>query len=155
MNHDIHHSHTTASTSQKELFKLSFNATLHCLLGCGIGEISGMIIAAALGWNNLHTILLSVTLGFVAGMLLGIVPLLRFGFSPIKALKTVFIGEGLSIAVMETVEVLTVLAIPGLMETHMADFMFWLGMIAALTAGFIAAFPVNYYFIKRGVRHYH
>lgn len=141
--------------SRSELFRLAFSATFHCLIGCGIGEVAGMIISTAIGLNNLHSILLSVTLGFIAGMALGILPLKKFGFSLNKALKTVIIGEGLSIAVMEAFEVITELSIPGVMEAHLTDSIFWIGMVAALIVGFIAAFPVNYIFIKRGIRHQH
>jgi|SRR5688572_18310604 len=141
--------------SNRELFRLAFSATVHCLIGCGIGEVAGMIIATAIGLNNLHSILLSVTLGFIAGMALGVLPLKRIGFSMRKALKTVMLGEGLSIAVMEAFEVATELAIPGVMSAHLTDSIFWIGMAAALVAGFIAAFPVNYIFVKRGIRHQH
>jgi len=86
---------------------------------------------------------------------LGILPLKNAGFTLGKALKTVIIAEGLSIAVMEAFEVITEMAIPGVMTAHITDSIFWIGMIAALAVGFIAAFPVNYIFIKRGVRHRH
>ncbi len=167
MNHQLHHSIPVGKISgglrntnltvpaRKELFRLSLSATFHCLLGCGIGEVTGMIISTALGLNNIHSILLSVILGFMAGLALGILPLKKFGFSMRQALNTVLLGEGLSIAVMETSEVLTELAIPGVMTAHLTDAIFWVGMIAALAAGFTAAFPVNYIFIKRGIRHKH
>jgi len=138
-----------------KLFGLAFSATFHCLIGCGIGEVVGMIISAAFGLNNFNSILLSVVLGFIAGMALGILPLKKFGFGLRNALKTVIIGEGLSIAVMETFEVLTELTIPGVMSAHLTDTIFWIGMLAALAAGFVAAFPVNYMFIKKGIRHFH
>jgi putative flippase GtrA len=144
-----------SNQNQKEILKLSLSATVHCLSGCGIGEVAGMIISTALGLNNLHSILLSVTLGFIAGILLGILPLKKYGFNLSKALKTVIIGEGLSIVVMEAFEIITELAIPGVMSAHLTDAIFWIGMIAALVVGFIAAFPVNYIFIKRGIRHQH
>lgn len=168
MDHQHHHHHVPVASaseeippadkvqqSRQELFKLAFSATFHCLIGCGIGEVAGMIISTAIGLNNLHSILLSVTLGFIAGMVLGVLPLKKFGFSLNKALKTVIIGEGLSIAVMEAFEVMTELAIPGVMSAHLTDSIFWIGMVTALAVGFIAAFPVNYFFIKRGIRHQH
>ena len=162
--HNTHHTHSVLSNNKsekkhehnrKEIFKLSLNATLHCLLGCGIGEVTGMIISTAIGLNNLNSTLLSVTLGFIAGVTLGILPLRKFGFGFNKAFKTVLAGEGLSIAVMEVFEVITELTIPGVMSAHLTDFIFWIGMVAALIIGFIAAFPINYLFIKRGIRHQH
>lgn len=134
---------------------LSLSATLHCLLGCGIGEVTGMVISMAIGLGTVSSITLSVLLGFVAGLALGILPLLRHGFTFRNALKTVIIGEGLSIVVMEAFEVMTQFAIPGVMTAHLTDGIFWLGMAASLVAGFIAAFPVNYVFVRRGIRHRH
>lgn len=167
MGHQHHHPNTInvnisgqkvagqKSETRAELFRLAFSATFHCLIGCGIGEVLGMIISAAIGLSNLHSIILSVILGFIGGLLLGILPLKKFGFGLRKALNVVIAGEGLSILVMETFEVLTEVFIPGVMTAHLTDSIFWIGMAAALVVGFIAAFPVNYIFIKRGFRHNH
>jgi len=114
-----------------------------------------MVISAHIGLNNFASILLSVILGFIAGLAFGVLPLRKFGFTFRKALKTVIICEGLNIAVMEAFEVMTQVAIPGVMAAHLTEPLFWIGMTASLVAGFIAAFPVNYIFIKRGVRHQH
>ena len=142
--------------SEKEShFKLAVSATLHCLLGCGIGEVVGIVIGTYFGWNMLPTMVLGIILGFIFGFLLGIVPLLRKGFSVKNAFKIVFAAEFISIAVMEAFEVGTQIVIPGVMEAGLTDTIFWSGMLAALAVGFIAAFPVNYYMIKRGVRHQH
>lgn len=160
MNHQHHHHTEKPQSVQKqetrsELFRLALSATFHCLIGCGIGEVAGMIISTAIGLNNLDSILLSIILGFIAGMALGIIPLRKHGFSLPKALKIVITGEGLSIAVMEAFEVITQVAMPGVMTAHLTDPIFWIGMTAALAVGFIAAFPVNYIFIKNGIRHQH
>ena len=136
-------------------FRLAFSATLHCLLGCGLGEILGMAIGTAFHWSNINTMILAIILGAVLGLAVGLIPLLRAGFGFTKALKQVIIVEGLSIAVMETVEVLVQVYTPGVMDAHLSDSIFWLGMLIGLVAGFIAAFPVNYYFVKRGIRHQH
>ena len=149
--HEMHHDVKPESSD----FRLAISATLHCLIGCGIGEVAGMIISTAIGLNNLHSIILAVTLGFIAGLALGILPLLRHKFTLNNALKTVLIGEGLSIAVMEAFEVFAEVSIPGVMSAHLNEGIFWLGMLAALVAGFIAALPVNYILVKRGVRHQH
>lgn len=154
--HATHQSHDAQEKPQVEnIFKLAFSATLHCLLGCGIGEVVGMVIATWLGMSMVNSMILAVILGFVAGLALGIVPLLRNGFSFRHALKTVIVAEGLSIAVMEAFEVGTQVLIPGVMKSGLTDGIFWLGMTAGLIVGFIAAFPVNYAMIKRGVRHQH
>lgn len=135
--------------------KLSISATLHCLLGCGLGEVLGMVIGAALSFSNARTIILAVILGFFFGFLLGIVPLLKAGFSMSRAFKQVAIAETLSIAVMETAEILVQVYTPGVMEAGLTSPIFWFGMVLALIAGFAAAFPINYIMIGRGVRHVH
>lgn len=141
--------------SKSEIFRLAFSATFHCLVGCGLGEILGMVIGTALLLTNHETMILAIILGFVGGFGLGIVPLKRAGWSWKAAFKQVLIAEGLSIAVMETFEVLVQVYTPGVMEAGLSDGIFWLGMLLGLAAGFIAAFPVNYIFVKKGIRHRH
>ncbi len=149
--HHAHHDHH----DRESHVKLALSTTLHCLLGCGLGEVVGMVIATAIGLNNVSSIVLAVTLGFVFGFVLGMRPLLKARFSFARAFKTVLIAEGLSIAVMETAEVLVEVYTPGVMSAGLTDGIFWLGMLLALVAGFVAAFPVNYILVRRGIRHQH
>ena len=104
--------------------KLAFSATLHCLLGCGIGEVVGIIIGTALVMTNTSTLILAVSLGFVFGFILGMRPLLKAGFNLKIAFKTVLIAEGLSIAVMEATEVLVEVYTPGVMEAGLTSWIF-------------------------------
>lgn len=150
MDHSLHE-----TGHQHESFKLALSATLHCLLGCGLGEVGGMVIGAWLNLPNHSTMILAIVLGFAGGFALGIIPLKRAGYSWRAAFKQVLIAEGLSIAVMETSEVLVQVYTPGVMEAGLTDGIFWLGMLLGLAAGFIVAFPVNYIFVKRGIRHMH
>jgi putative flippase GtrA len=135
--------------------KLALSATLHCLIGCGLGEVLGMIIGTRLHMTNTSTTIIAIILGFVLGFAFGMVPLIRAGFPFNRAFKQVLIAEGLSIAVMETFEVLVQVYTPGVMDAHLSDWLFWKGMLFGLIAGFIAAFPVNYFFVKKGIRHQH
>ena len=153
--HKDEHLHDHDHVEEQSQSRLAFSATLHCLLGCGIGEVIGMIIGTALLMSNVNTLILAVVLGFVFGFILGMIPLLKAGFNFRRALKTVFIAEGLSIVVMETAEVLVEVYTPGVMQAGLSSWIFWAGMLLALTAGFIAAYPVNYYLIGKGVRHQH
>ncbi|MCC6414272.1 MAG: DUF4396 domain-containing protein, partial [Saprospiraceae bacterium] len=109
----------------------------------------------ALGWEMVPTMVLAVILGILGGFALGIVPLRKAGFPWARAFKTVLIAEGLSIAVMETAQVLTEIYTPGVMEAGLTDSLFWMGMGLAMVAGFVAAFPVNYWLIGRGITHKH
>ena len=135
--------------------KLSHSATWHCLLGCGLGEVIGMIIGTALALSNVSTIILALLLGFVFGFVLGLRPLLRAGFDFSRAMRQVLVAEGLSIAVMESAQVLVQVYTPGVMDAGLLSGVFWLGMGLALIAGYLAAFPVNFYLVGKGIRHVH
>jgi len=149
------HQHHSSLAQPISNWRLALSATLHCLLGCGIGEVIGMVIGMALLLSNVATIVLTISLGFIFGFALGMVPLLRAGFSFGRAFKQVLIAEALSIAVMEGVEVLVAINTPGVMEAHVTEPIFWGGMMLGLAAGFVAAFPVNYIFVSQGIRHQH
>jgi hypothetical protein len=152
LHHQHHHEHLTDPSA---VWPLALSATLHCLLGCGLGEVAGMIIGQALGWDNLSQMILAIVLGFIGGFALGMRPLLKAKFSFRFAFKQVLIAEGFSIVVMETAEVLTQIYTPGVMHAHITDPIFWTGMLLSLIAGFIAALPINYYMVQKGYRHQH
>jgi len=135
--------------------RLAFSTTAHCLVGCGLGEVLGVIIGVALGLVVWKSLIIGVILGFIFGFILGIIPLIRAGKSLKEAFKIIFLAEFVSIAVMETAEVFIQIYTPGVMSAGLTKPIFWFGMLLALTGGFIAAYPVNYFMIKRGVRHCH
>ena len=156
MDHSHHQQHQAVNTQGPlSNHRLAVSATLHCLLGCGLGEVAGMIIGTALDWDNHSQMVLGIVLGFIGGFALGVMPLLRANFTFARALKQVLIAEGLSIVVMETAEVLVQVYTPGVMHATLSDSIFWLGMLLALAAGFIAAYPINYIMIRKGHRHVH
>ncbi len=155
MNSTMNHHHSQPIAENKNLFSLAFSATVHCLIGCGLGEVAGMILAVIFSLDNHTSMILSIILGAIGGFGLGIVPLKRAGYSWSAAFKQVLIAEGLSIAVMETFEVIVQVYTPGVMEAGLTDAIFWYGMFLSLIAGFIAAYPVNYFFVKKGIRHHH
>jgi len=144
-----------SSHEHQSIWRLAHHCTLRCLLGCGLGEVIGFIIATTFGWPPLLKIIFSVLLGFIFGFILATRPLMKQKFSFLKAAKIIFAAEFTSIAVMETAEVLAEIYIPGVMQAGLTDPIFWIGMMLALTAGYFAAFPVNYFLIRRGVRHHH
>ena len=139
--------------SGTSLNRLSFSATVHCLTGCTIGEVLGLVIGSALGWGNVATIALAVVLAFFFGYSLTMVPLLRADVTLASAIPLAFASDTLSITVMEIVDNLTVLLIPGAMEAGPLDLLFWGSLAVALAVAFVAAFPVNRYLIARGRGH--
>jgi Domain of unknown function (DUF4396) len=133
--------------------RLALSATIHCLTGCGIGEVLGLVIATQLGWDDLPSIALAVVLAFVFGYALTLRPLLGAGVAVGSALRLAFAADTLSITVMEIVDNLVVLAIPGAMAAGLGDPLFWLSLAVALAVAGIAAFPVNRWLIERGRGH--
>ena len=152
---NMHEHQQRESSSEISQSRLAASATAHCLMGCGLGEVVGVIIGTALAFSNTHTIILAVLLGFVFGFALGLIPLIRANLGWKHSLKQVLVAEGLSIAVMETAEVLVEVYTPGVMDAGLLSPIFWGGMLLALAAGFIAAYPVNYWLIGKGLKHCH
>src|SRR5215210_5153316 len=101
--------HERAPTS---LNRTAFDATVHCLTGCAIGEVLGLVIATALGWHDLPSILLAIVLAFIFGYGLTMLPLLRSGLAFGAAVGTAFAADTISITVMEIVDNGVLLAIP-------------------------------------------
>jgi hypothetical protein len=126
---------------------------LHCLTGCAIGEVLGLVIGTALGWGNVATIALAVVLAFFFGYLLTMLPLLRSGLALGTAIPLALAADTLSITVMEIVDNAVMLVVPGAMEAGLASPLFWGSLAFALAVAFVAAFPVNRYLIARGRGH--
>lgn len=132
---------------------LAASATLHCLTGCAIGEIAGLMIGTALGLSTIATIALAVGLAFLFGYALSALPLLQAGVALSTALPLVLAADTLSIAAMELVDNAVMAVIPGAMDAGIVNPVFWLSMMVALGAAFIAAYPVNKYLLGRGKGH--
>jgi hypothetical protein len=128
-------------------------ATLHCLTGCAIGEVLGMVIGTALGWGTLETIGLAIGLAFVSGYLFTMIPLLRAGFALGAATRVALAADTASITIMEIVDNLVMLAIPGAMGAGLDSALFWGSLAFALAVAGIAAYPVNRWLIARGRGH--
>jgi len=140
-------------TQSTSLNRTAFSATLHCLTGCAIGEVLGIVIGSALGWGNLATIVLAIVLAFFFGYGLTMLPLLRSGMALGAVLPLAFASDTLSIAVMEIVDNLIIVVIPGAMDAGLGSLLFWGSLAFALAVAFVAAFPVNRYLISRGKGH--
>jgi len=146
MEHAHHH-------EPPSLNRLAASATTHCLTGCAIGEVLGFVIGTALGWGNLATIVLAIALAYVFGYALTLRSVLGAGVALGSALGIAFAADTLSITVMEIVDNLVVLAIPGAMDAGLGDWLFWGSLALALAIAWVAAFPVNRWLIERGRGH--
>jgi hypothetical protein len=141
------------ATWNSPLNRTAFSATLHCLTGCAIGEVLGIVIGTALGWGTFATIMLAIVLAFFFGYGLTMLPLLRSGMALGAILPLAFVSDTLSITVMEIVDNLIIVAIPGAMDAGLGSLLFWGSLAFALAVAFVAAFPVNRYLISRGKGH--
>lgn len=133
--------------------RLALRATLHCLTGCGIGEVLGMVLGGALLWSNGMTIAVSIVLAFIFGYAFTLVPLRASGLPWGKSLSLALAADTLSIAIMEIVDNSLMLAIPGAMDAPIASALFWLAMAVSLALAGVAAFPLNRWLIARGKGH--
>ena len=133
--------------------RLAFSATVHCLTGCAIGEVLGMVIGTALGFSDLATIALAVVLAFFFGYALTSLPLLRSGMTLAAVVPLALASDTISITIMEIVDNAIMLAIPGAMEATLDDVGFWAALAAALLIAGAAAFPANRWLLARGRGH--
>ena len=139
--------------AEQSLNRITFSATLHCLTGCAIGEVLGMIIGTALGWGDWQTIALAVVLAVFFGYSFTAVPLLRSGMTLGAAAGIALVADTVSITVMEIVDNAVMLLVPGAMEAGLGNLLFWGSLAFALVVAFVVAFPVNRWLIARGRGH--
>jgi hypothetical protein len=133
--------------------RLAFSATVHCLTGCAIGEILGMILATWWGWGNLASIALAVVLAFFFGYGLTSLPLLRSGMPLRQVAPLAFASDTASISTMEVVDNLFIVVVPGALEAGLGDGKFWWTLGVGLLIAGAVAFPVNRRLISRGRGH--
>jgi hypothetical protein len=147
--HHAHHGHGHGDS----LTRTAAMATLHCLTGCAIGEVLGLVIGTALGWGNTATVVLAILLAFFFGYLLTTVPLLRAGLALAIVVPLALASDTVSVAVMEVVDNGVVVAIPGAMDAGLDEALFWGALALSLAIAFLIAWPVNRYLIGRGEGH--
>lgn len=153
--HHHHHgqSHEAEVKPSPSLNRLAVSATLHCLTGCAIGEVLGLVIAMALGWGNAGSIVLAVLLAFVFGYGFTLVPLVKGGMSWAEAASIAFASDTVSIAVMEIMDNAMMLIIPGAMAAGVTDGLFWGSLILSFAVAFVVTVPINRWLIARGRGH--
>jgi hypothetical protein len=152
---DMSHAHPAehAHRPTESLNRLAFSATVHCLTGCAIGEVLGLVIGTALGWGNAPTIVLAVILAFAFGYALTMLPLVRGGIALGSALALALTADTVSIAIMEFVDNAIMLIIPGAMDAGLDSLLFWGSLAFALLVAGAVAYPVNRFMIARGRGH--
>lgn len=150
------HAHSHHSQGVSNPLVTSAQATLHCLTGCVIGEVAGLAIGVSLSLPAWQTISLATVLAYASGMTLGLVPVMRSrGIGLIAALRIIWVGEVVSIGVMEIVMNIVDYQMGGMGAPSIFSWMFVRGLVFAIPAGFLAAWPVNYWLIKRELKACH
>ena len=143
----------TVNSTATATWRLAATATLHCLAGCAIGEVLGMLIGTALGWSDLGTVALSIALAFVFGYSLTSLPLLHSGMALAAVVPIALAADTVSITIMEIVDNAIMLLIPGAMEQGLDEPGFYAALALALVIAGAAALPVNKWLIGRGKGH--
>ena len=154
---DAHEHHDMAdhgtSGHGSATWTMAAQATLHCLTGCAIGEVLGMVIGTAAGLHNAGTVVLSIVLAFVFGYALTMRGVIRSGLTVAAAFKVALAADTVSIAVMELIDNSVIAAVPGALDAQLSDWLFWGSLALSLVLAFIVTTPVNRWMISRGLGH--
>jgi hypothetical protein len=145
----LHH----GAPAGRELTRLAVSATLHCLTGCAIGEVLGMVLATWWGWSTVPSLALAIALAFFFGYLLTFVSVRRAGLAFGAAVSTALAADSVSITVMEIVDNAFLVLLPGAMEAELSSPLFWWSLAVALAIAFVVTVPVNKWMIGRGKGH--
>ena len=148
-----HQQHHAGPAREPSLNRMAASATTHCLTGCAIGEVLGLVIATQLGWSNEASIVLAIVLAYVFGYALTLRPLVGSGLALGAAMSVAFAADTLSITVMEIVDNAVVVLVPGAMDAGLLDPLFWGTLALGLGIAWVAAFPVNRWLLARGLGH--
>ncbi|MCF3131763.1 DUF4396 domain-containing protein [Streptomyces olivochromogenes] len=151
--HSAHEGHAHHGAAGSASWSMAAQATLHCLTGCAIGEVLGMVIGTALGWGNLPTTVLAIVLAFFFGYSLTLRGVLKAGVDFRTAFRVALAADTLSIAVMELIDNGVILFWPNAMDAQLSDLLFWASLAISLAVAFVVTTPVNKWTIGRGKGH--
>ena len=144
--------HDPCNATADGVGKLAVSATLHCLTGCVIGESIGLMLGVSLQWHPLQTAIVATVLAFITGFGLTLFPAFKRGLSLVDTFKAVWLGETLSIGVMEVVMNLIDYGMGGMTAASLLEPIFWISLVTAVAAGFAAGYPVNYWMLKNKIK---
>ncbi|WP_190196278.1 DUF4396 domain-containing protein [Streptomyces djakartensis] len=150
---DHTHGHDERQHGTAASWGTAVKATLHCLTGCAIGEILGMVIGTALDWGNLPTMVLAIGLAFLFGYSFTLFAVLRAGLGLKPAIRVALAADTVSITVMELVDNAIIALTPGAMDAHLTDTLFWSALLGGFAVAFLITAPVNKWMIGRGKGH--
>ncbi|MFD5039300.1 DUF4396 domain-containing protein [Streptomyces sp. NPDC058377] len=158
MDHSAHHAHAAHQAHGGHhrgpvTWGAAAKATLHCLTGCAIGEILGMAIGTALMWGNAATMVLAIVLAFVFGYSLTLFAIRKAGLDFKTAVKVALAADTVSIIVMELVDNGIIALVPGAMDAHLDETLFWTSLLGGFVVAFLLTTPVNKWMIGRGKGH--
>jgi hypothetical protein len=154
--HAAHNTHDHHGHGGGSALAVSARSTLHCLTGCILGEVAGLLIGVTLGLGAWPTIVLATLLSYVSGFTLGALPVMKAQATGLLgALRIIWIGEAVSIGAMEIVMNFVDYQMGGMGVKSVMAWMFWRGLLFAVPAGFLAAWPVNYWLLSRNLKNCH
>jgi hypothetical protein len=145
--------HSTTHQAHDDSWRTAVSATLHCLTGCAIGEVLGMVLASWWGWSTWPSVLLAVVLAFVFGYALTMSSVLRAGLAFGAAVQVALAADTVSIAVMEVVDNAVMVGVPGAIDAGLTSWLFWASLAFSLAVAFVLTVPVNRWMIARGKGH--
>ncbi|MER6693594.1 DUF4396 domain-containing protein [Streptomyces minutiscleroticus] len=151
--HHAHHTRTGHGGRAGASWAVAAKATLHCLTGCAVGEILGMAIGTALTWHNVPTMILAIVLAFLFGYSFTLFAVRRAGLGFRAAVKVALAADTVSIAVMELVDNGIIALVPGALDAHLSDTLFWTSLLGGFAVAFLITTPVNKWMIGRGKGH--
>jgi hypothetical protein len=134
-------------------WRMAITATRHCLTGCALGEIAGMVLSTWWGWGNAANIALSIVLAFAFGYTLTYTGVRRAGADSRTAVRAALASDTISILTMELVDNVFILLVPGAISAGLGDALFWWSLVVSLSVAFVAAVPVNHWLMERGKGH--
>jgi hypothetical protein len=131
-------------------------STMHCVAGDGVGILVGAVVGSVLVLSRLADIAVEYALGFLFGWTIFQALFMKSMVGSYRrSLTSTFIPELLSMnilmAAMVMVRTVLMRRIDGAGDPTTPEF--WWVMSMALLAGFIAAYPMNWWLVTRGLKH--